>query len=109
VTGVAVLGTGMGACGAVHRLAAEGLAPVMYDMNAYHGAHTTSFEHPGGFVFDIGPHISYTKNPRIQARCSPRASMINTRRFRSTSTTTGRDTGRCIRCNCICTVFLTSW
>jgi hypothetical protein len=67
VTRVAVLGTGMGACGAVHRLAAEGLTPVMYDMNAYHGAHTTSFEHPGGFVFDIGPHISYTKNPRIQA------------------------------------------
>jgi protoporphyrinogen oxidase len=57
----------MGACGAVHRLAAEGLTPVMYDMNAYHGGHTTSFEQPGGFVFDIGPHISYTKNPRIQA------------------------------------------
>ena len=46
---------------------AEGLTPVMYDMNAYHGGHTASFAHPGGFVFDIGPHISYTKDPRIQA------------------------------------------
>ena len=67
MTKVAVLGSGMGGCGAVNRLTAEGLSAVMYDMNAYHGGHTTSFEHAGGFVFDIGPHISYTKNPRIQA------------------------------------------
>lgn len=57
----------MGASGAVNRLAAEGLTAVMYDMNPHHGGHTTSFEHSGGFVFDIGPHISYTKNPRIQS------------------------------------------
>jgi protoporphyrinogen oxidase len=67
VTNVAVLGTGMGASGAVNRLAAEGISAVMYDMNPFHGGHTTSFTHAGGFIFDIGPHISYTKNPRIQA------------------------------------------
>jgi protoporphyrinogen oxidase len=61
-----VLGTGMGGCGAAHRLNAEGIRPVMYDKNPYHGGHTTSFSHPGGFIFDIGPHISYTKVPRLQ-------------------------------------------
>jgi len=38
----------------------------MYDKNAYHGGHTASFRHNGGFLFDIGPHISFTKDPRIQ-------------------------------------------
>jgi protoporphyrinogen oxidase len=38
----------------------------MYDKNAYYGGHTASFRHNGGFLFDIGPHISFTKDPRIQ-------------------------------------------
>ncbi len=63
---IAVLGSGMGGCGAANRLHAEGVRPVVYDKNPYHGGHTASFQHPGGFTFDIGPHISYTKDPRIQ-------------------------------------------
>ncbi len=61
-----VLGSGMAACGAANRLSAEGIRPTLYDKNAYYGGHTASFCHPGGFIFDIGPHISYTKVPRIQ-------------------------------------------
>ena len=38
----------------------------MYDKNTYHGGHTASFRYDTGFLFDIGPHISYTKDPRIQ-------------------------------------------
>jgi len=34
---VVVLGTGMAGFGAAHRLHAEGIAPVMYDKNSYHG------------------------------------------------------------------------
>ena len=45
---------------------AEGLDPVLYDQNPYWGGHTASFRHPGGFIFDQGPHISFTKEPRIQ-------------------------------------------
>jgi protoporphyrinogen oxidase len=56
----------MGGCGAVHRLHAEGIRAVMYEKHPYHGGHTASFQHAGGFVFDEGPHISYTKDPRIQ-------------------------------------------
>jgi protoporphyrinogen oxidase len=56
----------MGGFGAAYRLHAEGVRPVMYDKNPYYGGHTASFRHPGGFVFDQGPHISFTKDARIQ-------------------------------------------
>lgn len=63
---IAVLGTGMGGCGAAARLHAEGLKPMMYDKNPFTGGHTASFRYPEGFLFDVGPHISFTKDPRIQ-------------------------------------------
>jgi protoporphyrinogen oxidase len=56
----------MAGFGATNRLHAEGIAPVMYDKNSYHGGHTASFRDTSGFMFDLGPHISYTKDPRIQ-------------------------------------------
>ena len=56
----------MAGCGAAHRLHGEGVTPVLYDKNTYHGGHTASFRVDGGFLFDVGPHISYTKDPRIQ-------------------------------------------
>jgi protoporphyrinogen oxidase len=62
---VVVLGSGMAGYGAAYRLHAEGVTPVMYDKNAYHGGHTASFR-DGGFIFDQGPHISFTKDRRIQ-------------------------------------------
>ena len=63
---IAILGTGMGGCGAAYRLAAEGPRPVMYDRASHPGGHTSSFRYPEGFLFDVGPHISFTKDPRIQ-------------------------------------------
>jgi protoporphyrinogen oxidase len=63
---IVVLGTGMAGFGAAHRLSAEGIAPVMYDKNSYTGGHTASFRYETGFLFDVGPHISFTKDPRIQ-------------------------------------------
>jgi protoporphyrinogen oxidase len=63
---IVVIGSGMAAFGAAHRLHAEGIAPVMYDKNAYYGGHTASFRYESGFLFDIGPHISFTKDSRIQ-------------------------------------------
>jgi protoporphyrinogen oxidase len=65
-TRIAVIGSGMAGCGAMHRLSVEGLAARWYDKNPYPGGHTASFEHAGGFLFDLGPHISFTKDPRIQ-------------------------------------------
>lgn len=63
---VVILGTGMAGFGAAYRLKSEGIVPVMYDKNGYHGGHTASFRNDSGFMFDIGPHISFTKDPRIQ-------------------------------------------
>ena len=63
---IVVLGSGMAGFGAAYRLHAEGIAPVMYDKNGYHGGHTASFRSDNGFMFDVGPHISFTKDPRIQ-------------------------------------------
>ncbi len=63
---VLVLGSGMGGLGAAHRLAAEGRRPVLYDKNPYPGGHTASFRRGAGFIFDVGPHISFTRDARIQ-------------------------------------------
>jgi protoporphyrinogen oxidase len=66
VPDIIILGSGMAGFGAAYRLHAEGITPVMYDRNAYHGGHTASFRHDSGFLFDVGPHISFTKDPRMQ-------------------------------------------
>ena len=63
---VVVLGSGMGGFGAAYRLHTEGVMPMMYDKNSYYGGHTTSVQYETGFIFDVGPHISFTKDPRIQ-------------------------------------------
>lgn len=63
---IVVLGSGMAGFGAAHRLHAEGIRPVLYEKSAYYGGHTASFRDDKGFLFDLGPHISFTKDPRIQ-------------------------------------------
>jgi protoporphyrinogen oxidase len=63
---VAVLGSGMAGWGAAYQLQNEGVRATMYDQNSYYGGHTASFRHRSGFIFDIGPHISFTKDERIQ-------------------------------------------
>lgn len=63
---VAVLGTGMSAFGAAHRLSGESATAVLYDKNTYFGGHTISLKYKEGFTFDIGPHVSFTSDGRIQ-------------------------------------------
>lgn len=65
-TSVAILGTGMAGCGAMHRLTGEGLEPIVFDKAPYFGGHTASFAHEGGYVFDEGGHVSFTKNERLK-------------------------------------------
>jgi len=57
----------MAAFGAAHRLHGEQVAAVMYDQKQHHGGHTASYRHDNGFLFDEGPHVSFTKNERIRA------------------------------------------
>lgn len=64
---ILVLGSGMAALGASHELAQHGRRARLFDKNAYPGGHTATFVHDTGFVFDDGPHISFTKSERLQA------------------------------------------
>ena len=66
MTSIVVLGTGMAGFGASHRLRTEGIRPVVCDKNPHYGGHTASFRDEHGFLFDLGPHISFTKDVRIQ-------------------------------------------
>jgi protoporphyrinogen oxidase len=66
MTRVAILGTGMAGFGAWHRLRDEPHDIVLYDKRTYAGGHTTSWVFPPGFTFDEGPHVSFTKDERIQ-------------------------------------------
>jgi protoporphyrinogen oxidase len=63
---IVVIGTGFAGFGASRRLEAAGRPYVVYDRNAHFGGHTASHELPGGFVFDQGPHVSFTKDERVQ-------------------------------------------
>lgn len=63
---IVLLGSGMATLGAAHRLLAEGREYVMFDRGDHPGGHTKTFEYPGGWVFDDGPHVSFTDNERIQ-------------------------------------------
>ena len=63
---IVVLGTGFAGFGAGHRLDEAGAHYVVYDRNPYLGGHTSSHQLAGGFVFDDGPHVSFTKDERIQ-------------------------------------------
>ena len=56
----------MAAYGAASALRAAGVDYRCYDRNSYPGGHTASFALDSGFIFDDGPHVSFTKNERIQ-------------------------------------------
>lgn len=61
-----VLGSGMAGLGAAYRFNGAGARPVLYDQHSHLGGHTSSFQYPGGWTFDEGPHISFTKDERIR-------------------------------------------
>ena len=63
---IVVVGTGMAGFGAARYLHGKSIRPVVFDKNPYYGGHTASFRDKNGFLFDFGPHISFTKDSRIQ-------------------------------------------
>ena len=63
---IVVLGSGFAGFGAGHRLEAEGQAYACFDRNDHIGGHTASYVQPEGWVFDDGPHVSFTKDERVQ-------------------------------------------
>jgi protoporphyrinogen oxidase len=64
---VVILGAGMAGLGAALRLREAAVPFLVFDAAAAYGGHTASVRHPDGFVFDDGPHVSFTKNERVRA------------------------------------------
>lgn len=62
----AILGAGMAGVGAAHTLYNQGITPVVYEKHSYPGGHTASFRNDQGFLFDEGPHVSFTSDKRLQ-------------------------------------------
>lgn len=61
-----VLGSGMAGCGAAHALSEAGHRAAIFDNHSYHGGHTASFKYDGGWIFDDGPHISFSRVDRMK-------------------------------------------
>jgi protoporphyrinogen oxidase len=61
-----ILGSGMAGLGAAYRLHSSGATSVLFDQNSHLGGHTSSHQFAGGWTFDEGPHISFSKEERIQ-------------------------------------------
>ncbi|MDX2234185.1 MAG: NAD(P)-binding protein [Hyphomonadaceae bacterium] len=64
--GIVILGGGMAGFGAAHALHGAGVRARLYDERAQRGGHTSSYAFDDGFIFDDGPHISFTDNTRFQ-------------------------------------------
>ncbi len=65
MSNIVILGAGMAGFGASYHLRENGLDSIIFEKENYSGGKAASFE-KDGFVFDDGPHISFTKDERIQ-------------------------------------------
>lgn len=63
---IMILGAGMAGYGAAYFLSSQQVPATIYEMRGSAGGHTASHCFEDGFVFDEGPHISFTKDTRIQ-------------------------------------------
>jgi protoporphyrinogen oxidase len=66
MSNVVILGAGIAGFGASYQLNKAGVKPTIYDKRSHYGGHTSSHKFEQGFIFDEGPHISFTKIERIQ-------------------------------------------
>jgi protoporphyrinogen oxidase len=62
---VAVIGAGMAGLAAADRLAGAGVAVEIFEAEREWGGHTRSCERDG-FLFDEGPHVSFTKDEAVR-------------------------------------------
>ena len=64
---IAVIGTGMAACGAAYRLNERDAAHALFDKGDHPGGHTKTYTYDDEWIFDDGPHVSFTTDQRIKA------------------------------------------
>lgn len=63
--GIRIVGSGCAGMGAAWQLHQDGVQPIVYEALDRPGGHTCTHIFDDGFVFDEGPHISFTKIDRI--------------------------------------------
>lgn len=63
---IVIIGAGFAGFGASHQLREEGIEATIYEKRPVHGGHTSTHKYNDGYLFDEGPHISFTKNARLQ-------------------------------------------
>lgn len=63
---IVIIGSGMSAAGACFHLRQHGRTARVYDRNAFPWGHTATHKYEPGYLFDEGPHVSFTKDERIQ-------------------------------------------
>jgi protoporphyrinogen oxidase len=64
--GIIIIGAGMAGFGAAYRLSQAGVRPSIFDERTQVGGHTSTYRFDDGFIFDDGPHISFTEDSRFQ-------------------------------------------
>lgn len=63
---IAIIGAGFAGFGAAHALQGTSTDATIYEARPVHGGHTSTHAYDQGFLFDEGPHISFTRNARLQ-------------------------------------------
>ncbi len=63
---IAIIGAGFAGFGAAHALSGESADVTIYEKRPVHGGHTSTHAYDDGFLFDEGPHISFTMDERLQ-------------------------------------------
>jgi len=84
-----VIGAGLAGLAASDVLAAAGREVEVFEANPYWGGRTRSLEE-GGFVFDEGPHVSFTTDPKVQETFSRGAGEVEEFGARITNAFRGR-------------------
>ncbi len=62
---IIIIGAGMAGFGAAHHFYKNNIRATIYEKSDFIGGHAATFEREG-FIFDDGPHISFTKDKRIR-------------------------------------------
>ncbi|RIH65691.1 FAD-binding protein [Mariniphaga sediminis] len=65
MSNIVIIGAGMAGLGAAHHFKENNIKATIFEKNNYFGGHAATFE-KDGFIFDDGPHISFTKNERLR-------------------------------------------
>jgi protoporphyrinogen oxidase len=63
---VFVIGSGPAGYGAAKKLVESGVKTRIFEKNSYFGGHCATFKFDEGFIFDDGPHISFSSNEHIR-------------------------------------------